>query len=109
MIDWSKIVSSAPEIVIAVLFAWFALTITQRQQEFLKFRDEQNSKTQTERDKSWQDFMNLSRQSQNEGVSRLAEEIKRMMEQMTAQNALLISHDDRSREILESLRRMEKK
>ena len=87
--DWLPIVGQVP---ITVLFVWFTLELLKRQ-----------SANDARRDHEWRDFLSQQRERNNEAISRIAEEVKLLAQQIAAMNALLITHDAR---VVDAIRKL---
>lgn len=92
-IDWGAIVAQTPSIALALVFAWFAVTLIQGQREHSDRVMDEWSKRLAQRDTDWQKFIDDQRRQMYDATGRLAEEIKEIARQVAALNALMTSHD----------------
>jgi len=69
------------------IFIWFILE-----------RDKRSDLAEEKRDKQWREFLSEQREASNAAISRLAEEIKSIGQEVTRLGAVLSAHDVRSQE-----------
>lgn len=76
----------------AILFAWFALTLLRVFREMMGERDAQWREFFSDLNEKWRAFLLDERKARQDGMARLAEEVKRNREEMahwTGQIAML--------------------
>lgn len=79
------------QIPLVAAFMWFTLKL-----------NEANSRAQTKRDQEWREFLQEERKLRNEGMARLAEEIKSLHPLVRETNTLITKHDEWGRNIAET-------
>lgn len=93
-----SLISLAIQIPIVIVFAWLMLEIMKRQDAREERRDAAHAAERKERDEAWRSFLSEQREQNNAAVSRIAEEVKIISQEIARMNTVLTSHDAASRE-----------
>jgi Na+/phosphate symporter len=76
------VVSLLIQVPLVGIFVWFTLSVMK-----------QNQLSSEKRDGEWRDFLREQRESSNHALSRIAEEVKVMSQQLAAMQSMLTQHD----------------
>jgi hypothetical protein len=104
VIDWLALSQSFPSIVVAVLFAAFAVILINEQRKNASTTMKEWRDWFTRRDEEWLNAIKTMNDERNTSTARIAEEVKGLARCIEAQNALLVAHDTRTQEYIEHQR-----
>jgi len=93
-----QIISLLIQLPVVGVFAWLMLEIMKRQDQREERRDAAHTTERKERDEAWRQFLAEQREQNNAAVSRIAEEVKIISQEVARMNTVLTSHDAASRE-----------
>lgn len=91
--DWTMLSRLVPEVAMIAVFVWFTLERDKRYDARAAELDKQRAEERATRDQSWRDFLSQLRDANEKALSRIGDEIRAVVVQTSATNALLIAHD----------------